>query len=281
MPVLIRLMRIEDIEFAMLLQLQAGWNQTREDWERFLNLTPEGCFLAEYQGQPVGTTIVCPFGDTAWIAMVLVHASFRRRGIGRALVEHALRYLESLRVPTIRLDATPLGRPLYERLGFSLEYHVTRFSGLPAPWNITCDATVRVATDNDLDEVCQLDRLITGADRRQLLAAWWKDRTIEKQVAEEGGHLRGYALSRPGIRARFIGPILGQGDAAIRLLYTLLSKQVHVPTYIDVPEFQEDCRRIVEAAGLVPERPLYRMWLGVRPREMRACLWASSGPECG
>jgi len=36
-------------------------------------------------------------------------------------------------VPTIRLDATPLGRPVYAKLGFVDEYEVTRYGGTPAP----------------------------------------------------------------------------------------------------------------------------------------------------
>jgi len=41
--------------------------------------------------------------------------------------------LDARGVPTIRLDATPLGRPVYTKLGFVDEYEVTRYGGTPAP----------------------------------------------------------------------------------------------------------------------------------------------------
>ena len=51
------------------------------DWRRFLALQPDGCFVAECDGRPAGTTVACIFGQVGWIAMVLVDASFRGRGI--------------------------------------------------------------------------------------------------------------------------------------------------------------------------------------------------------
>src|SRR5262249_32451649 len=104
-----------DIALGMRLKQQAGWNQTEADWRRCLALEPDGCFVAELDSQSVGTVTTCTFGDVAWVAMVLVEETVRGRGIGRALMERALAYLESTGVRCVRLDATPLGRPLYEK----------------------------------------------------------------------------------------------------------------------------------------------------------------------
>ncbi|GBD37489.1 hypothetical protein HRbin36_02623 [bacterium HR36] len=281
MTIAVRLMRQEDMEFGMCLKTQAGWNQTRRDWECFFSLTPEGCFVAEYDGQPAGTTVALCFGDTAWIAMVLVEKSLRRRGIGRALVEHALRYLEQHRVRTIRLDATPLGRPLYEQLGFRLEYSLIRFGGLPIVLSPPPEAFIRRASSADLEAVCNLDRLVTNSDRSKILQWWWNDLEIEKYVAIEDNKVTGYGMMRPGSQARFIGPIIARDEDASVLLFTALYACSGKPVYLDVPEYQETCRSIVAAAGFRAERPLARMWLGEPPREIRQYLWASAGPEYG
>src|SRR5439155_19059347 len=62
----------------------------------------------------------------------------RGRGIGKALVHHALDFLDRQGVQSVRLDATPLGQPLYEKLGFMPEYTLKRFEGtfptLAAGW---------------------------------------------------------------------------------------------------------------------------------------------------
>src|SRR5258707_9241947 len=114
----IRTMTAADLPLGLRLCRSAGWNQTEADWQRFLDLQPDGCFVAEYNGTPAGTTTTCIFGSVAWIAMVLVEESARGRGIGTALLHHALEFLDDRGVATIRLDATPLGLSLYERLGF-------------------------------------------------------------------------------------------------------------------------------------------------------------------
>src|SRR5258705_12655293 len=114
-------MTVADIPVGMRLKDQAGWNQLEADWRRLLDLQPDGCFVAELGGSPVGTVTTCRFGPVAWIAMMLVDVRFRRCGIGRALMSHALEDLDAHGVCTVRLDATPLGRPLYETLGFVAE----------------------------------------------------------------------------------------------------------------------------------------------------------------
>jgi len=46
----IRLFTKEDIVLADSLRALAGWNQTPEDWLRFLSHQPDGCFIAEWDG---------------------------------------------------------------------------------------------------------------------------------------------------------------------------------------------------------------------------------------
>src|SRR6266550_1105460 len=105
----IRLMTSANIAHGLRLTQQAGWNQRVEDWQRFLAMQPDGCFVAEWDGVFVGTTTTCLFGRVAWVAAVLVDEAHRRRGLGRALMQHALAFLEQQGVTTVRLDATPLG----------------------------------------------------------------------------------------------------------------------------------------------------------------------------
>src|SRR5262245_62056873 len=122
-------MRAGDVSLGMRLKQQAGWNQVPADWRRFRALEPEGCFVAELDGVPVGTTTTCLFGPVAWVAMVLVDEAVRGRGVGTALMTHALQFLDDCGVRSVRLDATPLGRPLYEKLGFVAQFELVRYAG--------------------------------------------------------------------------------------------------------------------------------------------------------
>jgi GNAT superfamily N-acetyltransferase len=126
----LRAMTEADIPLGMRLKTQAGWNQTETDWRRFLRMQPDGCFVAQWGGQDVATTTTCIFGSVGWIAMVLVDTQYRHRGIGTRLVQHALEFLDERQISTARLDATALGRPVYERLGFVAEYELMRMEGV-------------------------------------------------------------------------------------------------------------------------------------------------------
>jgi len=127
-PLQVRTMLPADLPFADSLRALVGWNQTLADWQRFLSMEPEGCFLAEWDGAPAGTATTVVYGtDLAWIGMVLVHPDYRRRGIGGRLLLKCIEYLQVRGVRCIKLDATPQGRPVYEKLGFRDEWTMRRW----------------------------------------------------------------------------------------------------------------------------------------------------------
>jgi len=100
-------MRTDDVRLGLRLSRQAGWNQIESDWRRFMNMEPDGCFVAELDSRPTGTTTTCIFGATAWIAMVLVDENSRRKGVGTVLLKHALDYLDARRIKTVRPQPKP------------------------------------------------------------------------------------------------------------------------------------------------------------------------------
>src|ERR1044072_2141876 len=124
----IRLLVESDIPAAMELKEAACWNQTEADWRRLLSLEPNGCFGAVKDGRLVGTTTTTIYGELAWIGMVLVEPQQRRQGIAAKLMNAAVEYLEG-KVETIKLDATALGQPVYEKFGFEVESEVERWAG--------------------------------------------------------------------------------------------------------------------------------------------------------
>ncbi|NOY01032.1 MAG: GNAT family N-acetyltransferase, partial [Verrucomicrobia bacterium] len=165
MSIQLRTMRDEDLVFANEVRNIAGWNQTLTDWRRFISLQPNGCFIAEWNGEPAGTaTTTCYGKDLAWIGMVLVHPDFRRRGLGKALLEHCITYLrDDQKIRCVKLDATPEGQPLYEKLGFNAEWSLKRWVGNGGGNTDNCPH------DRITETSLKLDREIFGADRKNLL----------------------------------------------------------------------------------------------------------------
>jgi GNAT superfamily N-acetyltransferase len=273
----IRRLTSDDLDFAFFLKEQAGWNQTRGDWRRFLRLQPDGCFLAEWDGRPAGTVVTCVFDSVAWIAMMLVDASLRGRGLGRALMEQALAFAEEQGAESVRLDATPLGQPLYERLGFTPDFWLTRYGGKAEEEpHVEREGYPVAITAND---AASLDLEVIGADRRKLLAALWEEQPGWGVFGD--GRLRGYCTGRPGSVAVQIGPCIADAAVGPFLLQDAFRRFSGQNAFIDIPEKNEPANRAAQAVGLSPRRRLLRMTRGAPALEQIERLWASSGPELG
>jgi hypothetical protein len=118
----------------MALKEEAGWNQTEQDWLALLEFASGGCFGIEIGGSLVATiTAVTYPSGLAWIGMVLTARQFQRQGLASALMQHTLDYLSRKPVNWIKLDATSIGRALYERFGFEYECDIERWGRPGAP----------------------------------------------------------------------------------------------------------------------------------------------------
>ena len=270
----IRLMTLADVPAGIRLKDVAGWNQTPVDWLRFLRASPEGCFAAEVGGAVVGTaTTIVYEGRFAWIGMVLVDPEHRGRGIGTRLLERTIEHLDAAKVPTLKLDATPQGKPIYEKLGFVAEYEIERWKLQRPPGAQTAHT---MSGSPNLKRLVRLDREIFGADRSALLQSLHQDAPEFTMVSEFMGNLNAYAWGRKGSRADHLGPWMAQDEPSAReLLDEFLRRSARETVFVDV--MRENPSR-----GFEFSRPLTRMYRG--PNEFPGrpdLLCAVLGPEFG
>lgn len=280
----IRPMTERDVALGMHLKEQAGWNQVERDWHRFLAMQPDGCFVAEWDGRPVATTVTCIFGQVAWIAMVLVDQAMRGRGIATALMHRAIDYLEQHRVRTIRLDATPLGQPVYERLGFEPEYTLTRYEGVVTHGSqavLAGRVGFRHASMDDLSGILYLDQQVIGADRSKFLTRLFAERPEHAWVGIAGGWVAGYVMARAGNNALQIGPCVADEDVGQDLLARIFRAHVGWRVFLDIPLGHERSLAFARQRGFISQRELVRMVRGRQQSEDKSRLWLSSGPELG
>jgi GNAT superfamily N-acetyltransferase len=260
-PVL-RYLDRSDLGFAHALSRGAGWNQTRRDWERFLALAPEGCFLAEAGGQPAGTATTTAYGKRlAWIGMVLVEPSFRRRGIGTALLGAAIHQLrDQTGVACIRLDATPEGRPLYEGLGFVAEWDLRRWvRGESLAQEVAVPGPAEPSGTPLPASSLALDLAVFGADRSLLLESL-RTGSDDAIVLPDGS----FGFRRVGERAHYLGPVTAATSASgLDLAERLVSRCPRDrPLFWDLPESNEAATALAVRLGFTPVRLLTRMRLG-------------------
>lgn len=76
-----------------------------------------GCASLSYIN--VMPTFDHPTGKRAHLMNVYTRAQFRRRGVGKMMVEFLIEEAKTRAVTEINLDATQMGHPLYKSLGFN------------------------------------------------------------------------------------------------------------------------------------------------------------------
>lgn len=285
MQIEVRLLRESDIPAALRLKELAQWNQTESDWRRLLRLEPSGCFCATVDDEVVGTTTTTTYGhELAWIGMVLVDPVQRRFGIGTKLMDVAMEYLSKTGVATIKLDATPAGRPLYEKLGFKEESIIERWVGVAGtggPVGLILETGTETATRRD---ALALDRDAFCADRSKLFEMLIDDCHVTPLVARGvDGWLTGYGLARPGTAAVYVGPLLATNvEAATTVLDGLVGQLPGERVYIDLNTGFESGREVLAARGFVKQRDLIRMSYGKESKAGSSpAIFAIAGPEVG
>ncbi len=280
----IREMRAGDIESAMELKNAERWNQTESDWRHLLKQNPQLCLVAEVEGEVVGTVTAAKFGsELAWIGMMLVAEQMRGRGLSKSLLGEILRRLEGC--AAIKLDATPKGQPIYERLGFIKERTIHRLEAT-APV-LTGMMHRGVAPERiqpgDLSNLVALDLEIYGVDRRALIQFCLESAPDRCWLVRQSNSIRGFLLGRPGSRNHYLGPMEAESlDMAKSLL--AVASQLGGPSgfVIDVPADQVDLMEWLVSGGFSLKRTLYRMHYRKNPGigdETRQ--YAIAGPEFG
>src|SRR5262249_3783355 len=128
---------------------------------------------------------------------------------------------------------------------------------------------------------CALDRRVTGTDRAPLLRRLAAEHAGALDVVAANGDLTGFLMSRPGARARQIGPCIASPEAGPLLFDRARQRYSGEPVFVDVPEATARASACAGALGLTVARQLTRMGRGPRIVEDLDRLWSSAGPEKG
>lgn len=250
-----------DLEGALRLSTQAGWNQVPSDWRRVLDLSPTGCLAGRLDGALVATATVASAGPgVQWIGLVLVDEALRGRGYGGTMLSRVLEIARARASGVIGLDASDLGRPVYLKQGFADVCPIDRWEGRLRPPGDPGDAFP--ATRAEFDAIADFDRAACGTDRRELLLHLLNDPAVFGAVAVERNGIAGYAFLAPGRTHAHLGPIVAAGDQeTLNLLARLAPLAEGKPIFVDSIRTPVNSA-LLERCGLRVVRRLTRMTLG-------------------
>ncbi len=277
----IRPMLHQDIPGGMRLKALSKWNQLEADWEMYLRQNPSGCFCMVHNGAVVGTVTSVNYADkVSWIGMVLVDPGYRRMGIATDLMQRAIGSLSSC--ACIKLDATPDGKKVYDRMGFADEYRLLRMACNSAP-PTPKPADVIPMTEAMLAEVDAFDAPRFGVSRLSILKALFSNLPSAAFVAQDSSGMRGFCLGRRGSDFTMIGPVVAD-DAltAAELFKATLSGLAGRPVLVDVLEEQAETVSLLKSLGFSVQRPYIRMFCGDNSHPGKTgSIFAIAGPEIG
>ena len=132
----------------------------------------------------IGTAIV--HHDVAWLAHIIVHKDFRKKGIGRFITETLVDSTEVKKCETIYLLATDLGAPVYEKVGFEAESEYLFFKEVRIKKDLLVSPKIKPFKPEFKEQVADIDKMNSGEDRMFHLEnhlqngyLYCNDRTIE------------------------------------------------------------------------------------------------------
>jgi GNAT superfamily N-acetyltransferase len=260
-----------DAAGGLLLSTEAHWNQNEADWRFFL--TKGTVFGArDPNGNLVATAALLPYTERdAWISMVLVTESFRRRGLATRLVDACLDSATK-RGLTCWLDATPAGATVYGPLGFTPTIQLRRLRLANAP----ASGAAAPPPAGKLNEFVTCDIGAMGFNRRELLSELSSRAT--SRLLSTGDAM---ALVRDGRAARHIGPLFADSPAHALAMVRVIAASERAPLLIDAVATQTAFLDGLTADGWSVERPFQRMRFGRAATEAGEPPFAVAGPEFG
>jgi GNAT superfamily N-acetyltransferase len=265
---------------CLALSASAHWNQNAADWRLMLDIG-RGWGITLADGTLAASTLVLPYGGFAWVSMVLVLPSQRRKGCATRLLRVALEDLER-RALTPILDATPAGRAVYLQEGFRDTWGFRRLQLRAPAGALERPAGVRALRDADWPQLLELDARAFGASREPLLRALAARLPHAALVCDGGAGLQGFLLGRDGREALQLGPLVARDAGTARALLAAGLAAVPPPLYLDIVDREPDLGAWLESFGFAFQRPFTRMVRGApaAPGEARL-VFCPAGPELG
>ena len=174
------------------ISADVGWNQPEEDIREIIRRSGKYLFGAFHGDTLVGTAAAYPYpdGNFAYIDEVIVLSAWRKRGAATQLLKELLP-LTLADYPVLRLCASGMGRPIYEKFGFKpfATVRIGKFSGGEAD-----AAGITPLVGSDLAEAAELDAANFGAHRPEVLKKLLERAPDAAWKLVRGGKMAGFIV---------------------------------------------------------------------------------------
>ena len=158
----------DDIEKIRDLQPE-GWSDITKEFKYYIDSDFCNPIKIVIDNKIIGVGAYIMFENTVWLAHIIVHKDYRKKGYGFQIVEILLKNIRDKSIDSVLLIATEVGEPLYEKAGFrgiSDYIHLKR----EQLWKNSSVSKNIVPYDNSyFSDILRLDKEISGENRESLI----------------------------------------------------------------------------------------------------------------
>ncbi|MEM7213186.1 MAG: GNAT family N-acetyltransferase [Pseudomonadota bacterium] len=274
----IRPMSLADMETAVEWAAKEGWNPGLYDADAFRAVDPEGFLMGWIGDVPVSAiSVVRHTPDFGFLGFNLCHPEHRGKGFGWQTWQAGMAHLGAR---TVGLDGVPAQQANYERSGFALAHNTRRHAGTIEG---QADADCVPAATDDIAELLEFDRKVSGVARSAYLTAWFdQSDTRHTMVCRSSGRLAGFGTIRACRQGHKIGPVFATDtETARRLIRALVAEAKAREIMIDVPDPNKAGVSLAEQFGLNPVFSCARMYRGDAPLRALGSIFGETSFELG
>lgn len=265
MSLTVRRMMPADLEIASMIVLAAYRRSHSHEaallLRRYLQLQPDGWYLALWSGEPVGLGGAIDFGSFATLGLMSVLPAMQKRGIGQALMEQLLSWLDARGCPTVFLNARERAVSLYERSGFVTLEETHRYLFSPRPAKSEKLPGISLLEKESLPAVAAFDAPAFGASRLRVLSDFL-DRDSQRFFVSKdtAGSLTGLLVAE----AASVGPWHAvNGETADLLLQQALQLPYTGPFLVSLLANNVGARTLFTRYGGQHSDTLFHMYRGL------------------
>lgn len=231
----IRRMQRAELDFAVELAAQEGWNPGLHDANCFYAVDPNGFLIGFLDNEPISCISVVKYPDNySFLGFYIVKDGYRGQGYGYKIWQAGMDYLDGY---TVGLDGVVAQIDNYQKSGFNLAYYNARYQGLALGGGPSGLENIVDLNTIAFEELAKYDQRVFSSPRPAFLKQWISQPETIALGTQINDQLAAYGVARKCREGYKIAPLFADNTNLAHQLFAELSRRLPTaaPIFLDIP----------------------------------------------